>query len=320
METTIQTHEEQQILALQKIEEQRRFGREMADFFRQAVVKNYGDTGEASDTGSYSRGTNTDPTPDLDIFILNVPKDQKDGFVDWTSLDTKDLTGSDDGIVELNQIKTGLNNFKGDDKLHRTILDIMDQMREKGWQAEFNWARSWKASFPGVIVNLKANGTLYGNLEFDIALYHGNKYFGVEHTRLFNDYIDKVVKEHGSKRALQLLEDIRRLKKLVKTASDNGRDKTRKVPGFIVESLFVHGAQPLIYKEVIKNLAEHKAADEFLGTKNSRIQDQETRLVGSEDCALTMEKVLESPALSHGGYNVLKSIAKEEVEKLSQED
>ncbi|HEU0293376.1 MAG TPA: hypothetical protein VFR47_11610, partial [Anaerolineales bacterium] len=82
----------------------------------------------------------------------------------------------------------------------------------------------------------------------DINLYHKKEYFGVEHTRRFIRYLERVSAELGEKAAAQLITNIRQIKQAAKDYArdpETGKiDKAKKVWGITVEALFTYCYPP----------------------------------------------------------------------------
>jgi hypothetical protein len=135
--------------------------------------------------GSYGRGTNNDPEPDIDVMFLGIPNDARQGFFNWMGRGTYEMAQSLDGITILSQVQ------ECDPKLAQAIIETIkhiDHYFGCGQRPKFNFVRSWKV-FPGVVFNISAPVPGYGQLGFDINLYHESEYFGVEHTRRFIQYL-----------------------------------------------------------------------------------------------------------------------------------
>jgi len=197
-----------------------------------------------AEIGSYGRGTNNDPEPDIDVMYLGIPNDPQQGFFDWTGKGTFEMTQSSEGITVLSQVQ------KYDPRLGQAITETIKQIEYHfgcAGQAKFNFVRSWTV-FPGVIFNISAPMPGYGQLGFDINLYHPIEYFGVEHSKRFVKYLERVRVEMGEEAAAKLILDIRQVKQLAK---DFARDpetgkisKTKKVWGIVCEVLFTYSYPP----------------------------------------------------------------------------
>ncbi|NUM47969.1 MAG: hypothetical protein HUU38_24965 [Anaerolineales bacterium] len=204
--------------------------------------------------GSYGRGTNTDPVPDLDIMFLNIPTGPRGQYTDWTPTDTYSLVANHTGITEIAKL------WGMDPKLVEAIgatrKALAETFRGEG-DTKFNWVRSWSV-FPGLVFNISAPVPGYGWLDFDINLYHPPAYFGVEHGKRFNQYFARVRRELGESRAAQLILDIRHLKERVKEGAripiTKSLDRSKKVTGIIPECLFTSLFPPFSYTEIRQHL------------------------------------------------------------------
>lgn len=293
--------ERQQQSAFDVIRQQREFSQQMADLFGGVLKKHYPGILDGVDIGSYSRGTNLDTVPDIDPMFLCLPTDIEAGLVDWTNKDTKEkiMQGKFDGISNLEQLVTI------DSKVAVVVQETIAALGTVGTDPQFNWLRTWD-TFPGFVFNVEVAHPEHGRLEFDVHLYHPKEYFGVEHAQRFNKYIDTVAATQGEAVAVQVLTDIKRLKAQTKAGALVGgkTDKTRKVPGFITETLFTGEQLPRTYDEVIAQINAHTLpADVQL---SERIQDQYEQLVGADK---TVADVLTCKAITKGGYNNLKMVA-----------
>jgi hypothetical protein len=193
---------------MMKIRTQQEFSKMVADLFGVVIKNNYPNAEDGVDIGSYTRGTNTDVHPDIDLLFLGLPHDPQRGFVDWTELDTFEMVHTWDGITDLHQIRTL------DPVLFTTITQVVQQLQSIGANSQFRSVRAWRGD-PGVVFTVSTQHPVYGPIEFDITLRYPKEYFGVEHARRFHHYLDNVAHHHGESRALQLLQDIRRLKSAV---------------------------------------------------------------------------------------------------------
>lgn len=198
-----------------------------------------------AEIGSYGRGTNNDPEPDIDVMYLGIPNDPEQGFFNWIGKGTFEMAQSSNGITDLSQVQ------EYDPKIAQAIGETIKHIEDHfscDEQAKFNFVRSW-AVFPGVIFNISAPIPGYGHLGLDINLYHPIEYFGVEHSKRFVKYMDRVRVEMGEEAAARLILDIRHVKQLAK---DFARDpetgkisKTKKVWGIVYEVLFTYSYPPL---------------------------------------------------------------------------
>jgi hypothetical protein len=203
-----------------------------------------------SEIGSYGRGTNNDPVPDIDVMYLGIPNDTGRGFFNWIDKGTYEITQSRDGITILSQVQ------EYDPKLAQAITETIKHIEcHFGCheQTKFNFVRSWDV-FPGVVFNISAPLPHYGQLGFDINLYHETEYFGVEHTKRFISYLEHVRLELGEEIAAQLILDIRQVKQSAKDYVRDPKtgkiDKARKVLGIIFEALFTYSYPPPTRDEV----------------------------------------------------------------------
>ena len=194
--------------------------------------------------GSYGRGTNNDPEPDIDVMFLGIPNDSGRGFFDWKGKGTFEMAQSPVGITILSQVQ------EYDPKLAQAITNSIHHIEHHfgcDRQAKFNFVRSWKV-FPGVVFNISALIPGYGQLGFDINLYHEKEYFGVEHTKRFIQYLDRVTSKLGEETAAQLILDIRQVKQVAKDCAkdvETGEiNKAKKVWGILVEALFTYSYPP----------------------------------------------------------------------------
>ena len=197
-----------------------------------------------AEIGSYGRGTNNDPEPDIDVMYLGIPNDPQYGFFNWIGKGTFEMAQSSDGLTVLSQVK------KYDPKLARAITETIRHIEDHfgcDGQAKFNFVRSW-AVFPGVVFNISAPIPGYGHLGFDVNLYHGREYFGVEHSKRFIQYLERVRVDLGAETAAKLILDIRQVKQVAKDYArdpETGKiDKAKKVWGIICEVLFTYSFPP----------------------------------------------------------------------------
>jgi hypothetical protein len=197
-----------------------------------------------AEIGSYGRGTNNDPEPDIDVMYLGIPNDPQQGFFNWIGRGTFEMAQSSVGITVLSQVQ------QYDPKLAQaiaaTIKDLEYHFGCDG-QAKFNFVRSWPV-FPGVIFNISAPIPGYGLLGFDINLYHPREYFGVEHSKRFVKYLERVRAEMGDETAAKLILDIRQVKQVTKNYARDPETghirKAKKVWGITYEVLFTYSYPP----------------------------------------------------------------------------
>ena len=86
--------------------------------------------------GSYGRGTNDDPEPDIDVMFLGIPGDARQGFFNWVGRGTAEMAQSPEGLTLLSQV------HEYDPKLARAITETIKHVEghfgcEK--QATFNF-------------------------------------------------------------------------------------------------------------------------------------------------------------------------------------
>ena len=200
--------------------------------------------------GSYGRGTNNDAEPDIDVMFLGIPNDTRQEFFNWMGRGTYEMTQSQDGITIISQVQ------ECDPKLARAITETIKHLEHHfgcGQQPKFNFVRSWKV-FPGVVFNISAPIPGYGQLGFDINLYHASEYFGVEHTGRFIQYLERLTVELGEETAARLIVDIRQVKQSAKDYvrdPETGKiDKAKKVWGITVEALFTYCYPPPSRREL----------------------------------------------------------------------
>lgn len=208
-----------------------------------------------AEIGSYGRGTNNDPEPDVDVMYLGIPNDPQQGFFNWIGRGTFEMSQNPAGLTVLSQVQ------EYDPKLAQAIVETIKHMEYHfgcDGQAKFNFVRSW-AVFPGVIFNISAPVPGYGLLGFDINLYHPVEYFGVEHSKRFVRYLERVRAEMGEEIAAKLILDIRQVKQVAK---DYARDretgqiiKAKKVWGVTCEVLFTYTYPPPSRAELSREIS-----------------------------------------------------------------
>ncbi len=183
---------------LDEINQQRRLSNQVTEVVLDALVDIYylnlsPDEIRCAEIGSYGRGTNNDPEPDIDVMYLGIPKDPRQGFFNWVGKGTFEMAQSSEGITVLSEVQ------KYDPKLVQAITATIKHLETHfgcDGKAKFNFVRSWTV-FPGVIFNISAPIPGYGLLGFDINLYHPIEYFGVEHSKRFVQYLERVRAEMG---------------------------------------------------------------------------------------------------------------------------
>jgi hypothetical protein len=284
------------------ISAQHKLSRSIATQLGSVIRANYHTSGEGIDIGSYRRGTNTDDHPDIDLFFTNIPHDPKQGFVDWTAIDTFSIISTWDGIQDLTYIQ------QFDPVLFKTITQSLLQLKILGSHANFRGVKAWGGD-PGVIFMLSIEHPQHGPLGIDITLFYANEHFSIEHVRRFDRSIQKISEKYGEERTQQVLADIRRLKKAVKAESklQGQLDRRKKISGFVIEALFLYQPDPLPYDSVISLLNNHTWSTDEKMKLPEYIQEQEEQLI---DANKTLDDVLRS--VTRGGYETLKTVAAQE--------
>lgn len=234
---------------LDEIKHQRRLSDQVTNVVLGALMDIYYsalslDKIQFAEIGSYGRGTNNDPEPDIDVMYLGIPNDRQQGFFNWIGKGTFEMTQSSVGITVLSQVQ------EYDPKLAQAITETIKRIEyhfDCKKQAQFKFVRSWGV-FPGVIFNISAPISGYGKLGFDVNLYHEKEYFGVEHSKRFIQYLERVRLGAGEETAAKLILDIRQVKQIAK---DYARDpetgkisKSKKIWGIIIEALFTYSYPP----------------------------------------------------------------------------
>ena len=255
------------IFVLDEINRQRRLGDQVTKVVLDALMDIYypglsPDEIQFAEIGSYGRGTNNDPEPDIDAMYLGIPNDPQHGFYNWIGKSTFEMAQSSDGITALSQVQ----NY--DPKLAQAITETIRHIESHfgcEGQAKFNFVRSW-AVFPGVVFNISAPIPGYGRLGFDINLYHIKEYFGVEHSKRFVRYVERLSADKGKETAAKLILDIRHVKQ---AAKDCARDpetgkviKSKKVWGILCEVLFTYSYPPPSRDELLAEIS-HMAEESF---------------------------------------------------------
>jgi hypothetical protein len=284
------------------ISAQRELSRSIATLLGSVIRANYHTSGEGIDIGSYRRGTNTNDHPDLDLLFTTIPHDPKQGFVDWTPIDTFSIISTWDGMQDLTSIQ------QLDPVLFTTITQSLQQLETHGFHARFRGVKAWRGD-PGVVFMLNIEHPHYGPLGIDLTLFYGNEHFGLENARRFDHAIQKIHAKYGEERAQQVLADIRRLKKAVKAESTlQGQiERKKKISGFVIEALFLHQPDPLSYDNVISLLNNHAWSIDEQMKLSEYIQEQEEQLIAANK---TLDDILRS--VTQGGYKTLKTVAAQE--------
>ncbi|GAB4579574.1 MAG: hypothetical protein Fur0022_23120 [Anaerolineales bacterium] len=257
--------------------------------------------------GSYGRGTNTDPIPDIDLMFLGIPTGPGGGWTDWTQTDTYALVANYTGLTDIAKLWTL------DARLVEAISATRQALKET-FQGEgdtkFNWVRSWSV-FPGLVFNVSATIPEHGTLDFDINLYHPTQYFGVEHGKRFNRYVAQVRREMGDDRAAQLILDIRQLKERVKQGAripvTKSLDRSKKVTGIIPECLFTSMFPPFSFAEIGEQL-NRVATATLPMPKPGCDYTQHTQIVNSGLSPLeVIQSFRQNGVLSDGGWKNLRA-------------
>ncbi len=257
--------------------------------------------------GSYGRGTNTDPIPDIDLMFLGIPTGPRGAWVDWTPTDTYSIVASHFGLTDIAQLWTL------DPKLVEAISATRRTLAETfhcEGQTQFNWVRSWNV-FPGLVFNVSAPVEDFGLLDFDINLYHPTAYFGVEHTQRFNQYFRQVRQQLGDERATQLILDIRQLKERVKQGAKipvtQSLDRSKKVTGIIPECLFTSVFPPFTFTEIRQQL--NRISTTTLPNPDADCDyTQSTQIVNSGMAPLeVIHSFRRNGVLSEGGWKNLRA-------------
>ena len=307
MHVTILKYKEQEGKTFMiNIAAQRELSHTIATLIGGVIHENYHTTGEAIDIGSYQRGTNTDDHPDIDLFFTSIPHDPAQGFTDWTPIDTFSIVSSWDGIQDMASIQ------QLDPLLFKTITQSLQQLQTISPQVRFCGVKAWRGD-PGVIFMLALEHPQYGPLKIDVTLHYAKSHFSIENVRRFNHYIKNITERYGAEYVQHLLADIRRLKKVVKEESKHQgeTDRRKKVPGFVIEALFLCQPDPLSYAEVISLLNNHTWSTTKKAELPEYIQEQEEQLIEANK---TLEDVLHS--ITRGGYETLKTVAARESKKV----
>ena len=257
--------------------------------------------------GSYGRGTNTDPVPDIDLMFLGIPKGPNGGWVDWTPTDTYAIVANHTGITDIARL------WSMDAKLVEAISATRKSLAaafDCQGETKFNWVRSW-SDFPGVVYNVSAPVPGFGMLEFDINLYHPKEYFGIEHGIRFNQYLERVRRELGTKRAAQLILDIRQLKERVKHGAKipltKSTDRSKKVTGIIPECLFTSIFPPFTLTEIKQQLNKISTAS-LPNMDPATDYTQSTQIVNSDMSPLeVIHSFRRHGVLSDGGWANLRA-------------
>lgn len=281
---------------------QRELSRTLTVLLSNIIRTHYHTSEEGFDIGSYARGTNTDDHPDIDLFFTKIPCLPDLGFVDWTPVDTLSITSSQDGIQDLGTIR------QRDPILFQTITASIQQLQLLGFPTHFRGVKAWGGD-PGVVFMLSIEHPQIGLLGIDVTLSYMKNHFSIEHVKSFNRALQNITTTYGPGHAQRVLADILRLKKVVKLASKRqGKlDRKKKIPGFVIEALFLYQPDPPSYDSLISLLAHHQWSDSEKMQLPEYIQEQEEQLIGTNK---TLDDILHS--LTRGGYETLKAVAAQE--------
>lgn len=228
------------------------------------------------DLGSFARGTNNDIAPDLDIGFFGVPLGD---YKDWTPIGTRELTGKKEGITTLDEL--GQYDLIARHAIQRVQPVLEGYFDLPSGSTNFNFFRSWEG-YPGWVANLSLPHPEYGTIEIDLNIGYMPSHYGIEHALRFNQYFDRVVNELGEERAVQLIEDIKLVKKQGKENArdlDGWVDRTKKLAGFVVEGLFMHQYPPHTYAELMGLILSHEwdpgrePTEHWLGDQTDQIID-----------------------------------------------
>jgi hypothetical protein len=277
---------------------QRALSERVVDLVDIAIRSTYHSTGAGFDMGSFARGTNISrASVDIDIFFPCIPYDESRGYHDWTPHDTYGAH-SNPGMTDPRDVSAL------DPILWRAITATMRHLEPAASALTFQWVRSGR-ELAGVVFSIAALTADRRRLAVDVTLSHIDTHFGVEHARRFQRYVTALAATAGEDRALQLLDDIRHMKRLTYDAAlVNGEvDKAQKVPGFIVESLFTMQPEAQTFADVIRLVREHARSPDMPPLPDY-IVDQTVQLV---DAGMPAQVALDH--VTQGGYATLKRVA-----------
>jgi hypothetical protein len=267
---------------------------------------------QCGDMSSFARGTNNDLTPDLDLIFPGAPNDEARGYKDWTPIGTFELTGDQQGITSLGEL--GRLDGKGMEVVRCSQAAIDVHFDLLPGSTRFNWARSWQG-FPGVVFNLLFDHPQFGEIAIDMNIVYDPSHFGVEHDKRFKAYFQRLVEQYGTQLAAKFVEDIRRVKQ---QAKDNARDlngwidRTKKLPGFLVEGLFAQKFPPYTYAELMEQILAHRWQPDRAPTDH-KVGDQYNQIIdaGFTTLAELFENLAcENQSFSLGAWENLLSIAR----------
>ncbi len=194
------------------------------------------DPGDVSsgDLGSYPRGTDDGACPDLDLGFFGAVVDASRGHVDWTPLDSRQMTGRKEGLTSLEELESIDPVARRTVDRVRCVLDGVFNLPPG--TTRFGYTRTW-ASYPGWVSNLHVPRSPVGPIEVDLNLGYASSHYGLDHAARFDAYFARVVSERGEDAAVRLIDDIRRLKGLGKDRArdpDGWIDRKRKIFGFLI--------------------------------------------------------------------------------------
>ncbi len=263
------------------------------------------------DMSSFARGTNSEVAPDLDIIFLNAPCDESAGYKDWTAIGTRALTGKKEGIQTLDELA------RYDAYLAETIPRVQQALEThfgcSQGAAKLGFVRTWEG-YPGVVFNVTLPHPRYGEIAFDIDIDYSSGHYGIEHARRFAIYFQRVVDQFGEGVAVQFVEDIKRLKgesKALARDADGWVDRTKKLPGFVIEGLFAQRLPPYTFSELLAQVAAHRwkagrePGDHWVGDQTDQIID-----AGFTFAALLENMACDNDALTKGAWEILLQIAR----------
>ncbi len=265
-----------------------------------AIRSTYHITNAGFDMGSFARGTDIgNGTVDIDPFFPCIPNDEDRGYHDWTPHDTYG-SHAESGMTDPRAVNAR------DPILWRAITATMRLLEPAVSALTFQWVRSGK-DLAGVVFSIAAMTADRRSLAVDVTLSHQDSHFGVEHARRFQRYLAAVRANAGEDRAMRLLNDIRHLKRLTHDATlvDGAVDKAQKVPGFIVESLFMAQPEPQTFDDVIRLVRGHTWSPGAPPLPDY-ILDQTVQLI---DAGIPAQAVLAH--VTRGGYATLKRVAEQ---------
>ncbi|MBT3392049.1 MAG: hypothetical protein HN413_16745 [Chloroflexi bacterium] len=265
---------------------------------------------QCGDMSSFARGTNTDAFPDMDLIFFNAPLDESRGYKDWTAIGTRELVGKKEGITSLEELR--LYDARLTDAVLQVGAALENCFQRPQGMAQFNFVRTWPG-YPGVVFNLSLPHPQYGELAFDIDIDYSNSHYGVEHARRFAQYFQRVVSELDAGRAVQLVEEIKRLKVQAKNLArdaDGWIDRAKKLPGFVIEGLFVQRFPPYTYAELMAQIVAHhwnsgrEPTDRWVGDQRNQII-----AAGFSFSALLENMACDNASLTKGAWGILLEIA-----------